>query len=165
MKEQSNIYNKKHKHMKKVLVTTVLLIGMMGYSQRGEHYNSEQRGMKDMSPEQIAILKTKKMTLALDLSTAQQKEIQKLNLESAKERQALMLERNLEKEEGRSRPSADERFEYQNEKLDRMIAQKVKIKQILTEEQFQKWERFHQHHRNHRKGNKKEHDSGRRHSK
>ena len=59
-----------------------------------------------------------------------------------------MLERNLEKEEGRSRPSADERFEYQNEKLDRMIAQKVKIKQILTEEQFQKWERFHQHHRN-----------------
>ena len=66
--------------MKKVLVTTVLLIGLMGYSQRGEHFDSEQGGMKDMSPEQIAILKTKKMTLALDLSAAQQKEIQKLNL-------------------------------------------------------------------------------------
>ena len=151
--------------MKKVLVTTVLLIGMMGYSQRGEHFNSVQRGIKDMSPEQIAILKTKKMTLALDLSTAQQKEIQKLNLESAKERHALMQERKLGKEEGRSRPSADERFEFQNEKLDRMIAHKGKIKQILKEEQFQKWERIHQHHRNHLKGNKKEHDSGRRHDK
>ena len=70
--------------MKKVLVTTVLLIGMLGYSQRGPQFNSEQRGMKDMTPEQIAILKTKKMTLALDLSTAQQKEIQKVNLENAK---------------------------------------------------------------------------------
>jgi hypothetical protein len=152
--------------MKKVLVTTALLIGMLGYSQRGQHFYSEQSGMKDMSPEQIAILKTKKMTLALDLSAAQQKEIQELNLENAKERQALMLERKLEKEEeGRSRPSADERFEFQNEKLDRMIAQKGKIKQILSEEQFQKWERMHHHRRNHRKEGKRGHDSGRGHGK
>ena len=165
MKKQSNTYNKKHKHMKKVLVTTALLIGMLGYSQRGQHFDSEQRGMKDMSPEQVAILKTKKMTLALDLTTAQQKEIQELNLENAKERQALMLERKLEKEEGRPRPSADERFEFQNEKLDRMIAQKGKIKQILSEEQFQKWERMHHHRRNHRKEGKRGHDSGRGHGK
>jgi hypothetical protein len=151
--------------MKKVLVTTALLIGMLGYSQRGQQFESEQRGMKDMSPEQMAILKTKKMTLALDLSAAQQKEIQELNLENAKERQALMLERKLEKEEGRSRPSADERFEFQNEKLDRMIAQKGKIKQILSEEQFQKWERIHHHRRSHRKEGKRGHDSGRGHGK
>ena len=152
--------------MKKVLVTTVLLIGLMGYSQRGGHFDSELGGMKDMSPEQIAILKTKKMTLALDLSAAQQKEIQKLNLENAKERQALMLERkSVKEEEGRTRPDADERFEFQKDKLDRMIAQKGKIKQILSEEQFQKWERMHHHRRNHRKGGKGEHDSGRRHGK
>ena len=72
--------------MKKVLLTAALLIGMLGYSQRGQHFDSEQRGMKDMSPEQIAILKTKKMTLALDLSAAQQKEIQELNLENANQR-------------------------------------------------------------------------------
>jgi len=152
--------------MKKVLVTTVLLIGLMGYSQRGGHFDSEQGGMKDMSPEQIAILKTKKMTLALDLSAAQQKEIQKLNLENAKERQALMLERkSVKEEEGRTRPGADERFEFQNEKLDRMIAQKGKIKQILSEEQFQKWERMHQQRRNHRKDGKRGHDSHREHGK
>ena len=152
--------------MKKVLVTTVLLIGLMGYSQRGGHFDSEQRGMKDMSPEQIAILKTKKMTLALDLSAAQQKEIQKLNLENAKERQALMLERNsVKEEEGRTRPGADERFEFQKEKLDRMIAQKGKVKQILSEEQLQKWEHIHHQRRNHRKGGQRDHDSGRRHCK
>lgn len=152
--------------MKKVLVTTVLLIGMMGYSQRGQHFDSEQRGMKDMTPEQIAILKTKKMTLALDLSDAQQKDIQKINLENALERKALMLERKAKKEESeQSKPSADEHFDFQNERLDRMIAQKGKMKQILSEEQFQKWERIHHHGRNHRKDNKREHDSGRRHGK
>lgn len=152
--------------MKKVLVTTVLLIGMMGYSQRGQHFDSEQRGMKDMSPEQIAILKTKKMTLALDLSTAQQKEIQTLNLENAKEREALMLERKVKKEQAeQSKPSTDERFEFQNERLDRMIAQKGKMKQILSEEQFQKWERINHHRSSHRKEGNREHNSGRRHGK
>lgn len=152
--------------MKKVLVTTVLLIGMMGYSQRGQHFDSEQRGMKDMTPEQIAILKTKKMTLALDLSDAQQKDIQKINLENALERKALMLERKAKKEESeQSKPSADERFDFQNERLDRMVAQKGKMKQILSEEQFQKWERRNHHSRNHRKDGKREHDSGRKHGK
>ena len=152
--------------MKKVLVTTVLLIGMMGYSQRGQHFDSEQRGMKDMSPEQIAILKTKKMTLALDLSTAQQKEIQTLNLENAKEREALMLERKVKKEQAeQSKPSTDERFEFKNERLDRMIAQKGKMKQILSEEQFQKWERINHHRSSHRKEGNREHNSGRRHGK
>ena len=152
--------------MKKVLVTTVFLIGMMGYSQRGQHFDSEQRGMKDMSPEQIAILKTKKMTLALDLSTAQQKEIQTLNLENAKEREALMLERKVKKEQAeQSKPSTDERFEFQNERLDRMIAQKGKMKQILSEEQFQKWERINHHRSSHRKDGNREHNSGRRHGK
>ena len=152
--------------MKKVLVTTVLLIGMMSYSQRGQHFDSEQRGMKDMSPEQIAILKTKKMTLALDLSTAQQKEIQTLNLENAKEREALMLERKVKKEQAeQSKPSADERFDFQNERLDRMIVQKGKMKQILSEEQFQKWERINHHRSSHRKEGNREHNSGRRHGK
>ena len=77
-----------------------------------------------------------------------------------------MLERkSVKEEEGRTRPDADERFEFQKDKLDRMIAQKGKIKQILSEEQFQKWERMHHHRRNHRKGGKGEHDSGRRHGK
>ncbi|WP_297704912.1 hypothetical protein [uncultured Eudoraea sp.] len=152
--------------MKKVLVTTVLLIGMLGYSQRGQHFDSEQRGMKDMTPEQIAILKTKKMTLALDLSDAQQMEIQKINLENAIEREALMLKRKAKNEKSEQfKPSTDERFEFQNERLDRMIAQKGKMKQILSEEQFQKWERIHHHGRNHKKDGKREHDSGRRHGK
>ena len=77
--------------MKKVFVTAVLLIGLMGYSQRSHHFDSDQRGMKDMSPEQIATLKTKKMTLALDLNESQKKEIQKIILEDTREHQALVL--------------------------------------------------------------------------
>jgi hypothetical protein len=87
-------------------------------------------------------------------------------LENAKEREALMLERKVKKEQAeQSKPSTDERFEFQNERLDRMIAQKGKMKQILSEEQFQKWERINHHRSSHRKEGNREHNSGRRHGK
>ena len=144
-----------------------VLVLVFAFTLTSQAQKKRKRMQKDpLTVEQQTTLMVKKMTLALDLSAAQQKEIQELNLENAKERQALMLERKLEKEEeGRSRPSADERFQFQNEKLDRMIAQKGKIKQILTEEQFQKWERMHHHRRNHHKEGKRGHDTRRGHGK
>jgi len=152
--------------MKKVFVTAVLLIGLMGYSQRSHHFDSDQRGMKDMSPEQIATLKTKKMTLALDLNESQKKEIQKIILEDTREHQALVLEHKAKREGAEnSKPSAEERFTFQNERLDRSIAQKGKMKQILSEEQFQKWERMHQHQRNHGKDSNRQNRSHGKHGK
>lgn len=152
--------------MKKVLVTAVLLIGVMGFSQRSHHSDSDQRGMKDMSPEQIATLKTKKMTLALDLNEAQKKEIQKIILEDTREHQALILEYKAKREGAeKSKPSAVEYFTFQNERLDRMIAQKGKMKQILSEEQFQKWERMHPHQRNHGKDSNRKNGSHGKHGK
>lgn len=152
--------------MKKVIAITVLLIGLAGYSQRGHQFNNTHRNMKDMSSEQIAILKTKKMTLALDLTNDQQELIQKINLENVEERKALMMERDAKRKDAeQSKPSAQERFDFQNERLDKMIAQKARMKQILSEDQFQKWERMMQHQRHHKKDRYKDHGEQRRHGK
>ena len=52
------------------------------------------------------------------------------------------------KENGeRERLTSDERFEMRNVILDRKIAQQEKLKEILTDEQFNLWKKTH-----HRKG-------------
>ena len=120
--------------MKTFLISAALLVATVGFSQRGDRHAS----LRDMSPEQIATLKTKKLDLALDLSEKQENQIHQLQLEKAEMRQA-------KKEEGRSRdsrPDADERFEIINKKLDRKIETKEQMKQILNKEQFEKWEKL-----------------------
>ncbi len=108
-----------------------------------------ERGPRDgkdqLTPEQMATLQTKKMTLALDLSSAQQKQVQEFHLENAK----LRKEKREAVKGKRTDLSSEERFALQNERLDHMIAQKEKMKKILNEEQFAKWEKdmAHQKHR------------------
>lgn len=64
--------------MKNLLVTATLLTSLIGFSQRSEH-----KGMHNLSPEQMATLQTKKLTLALDLDEDQQQEIFEFSEENA----------------------------------------------------------------------------------
>ncbi len=108
-------------------------------------------GKDQLTPEQMATLQTKKMTLALDLSSAQQKQIQEFHLENAK-----LRKEKMEAVKGKRKDlSSEERYAHQNERLDHMIAQKEKMKKILNEDQFSKWEKE-MSHRTHkgRKGHK-----------
>ncbi|SHJ94603.1 Spy/CpxP family protein refolding chaperone [Pseudozobellia thermophila] len=126
--------------MKKVFVIVLCMVGLTAMAQKGERGN---RGMKDLSPEQVATLQTKKMTLALDLTQEQQAKIQAINLEQAKERKAKMEERKAAREKGEAKkPTAEERYAMQNERLDKMIAHKAEMKKILSEEQYQKWQKM-----------------------
>ncbi len=139
--------------MKKLIVVLFCMAGMIAIAQKGE--GQQRDGMHQMTPEQTATLKTKKMTLALDLTDAQQKQIQTLNLENAKTRKAAMEKRKAQQESGESKkPTSDERYAMKNERLDRMIAQKTEIKDILSDEQFEKWEKMTQRKGKHRKGMK-----------
>ena len=139
--------------MKKAVMTLMLLAGLTAMAQRGPHGEGKRMAMQDMTVEQIATLQTKKMTLALDLSDAQQKEIQQLNVENATERKARIEERKAKKEEKEvSKPSADERFAMQSDRLDQAIAHKKKMKKILSDEQFTKWEKMQVHKLHHMRG-------------
>lgn len=91
---------------------------------------------KDMTPQEMASLQTKKMTLQLDLTDQQQKEVESILLEEATARKAKMAERKADAE----KPSKEARLKMVNERLDHQIEMKKKMKTILNAEQYEKYE-------------------------
>ena len=76
--------------MKKLLLIVMALGAMQitAQEQKREYQKRDKQErshkFKDFTPKEVAELQTKKMTLLLDLTKTQQKEIQKLNLANAK---------------------------------------------------------------------------------
>jgi len=100
-----------------------------------------QRHM-DFTPEQMATLRTKKMTLSLDLTAAQQKSIHKIILANAKARKAKMeAHKKMKAANKGEKPSKEARFKMMNTKLDQQIAIKKQMKAVLSKEQFEKFEK------------------------
>jgi hypothetical protein len=136
---RSYYQNHKTNNMKKVILLVVLMVGFTAMAQKGER--GQKGDYKNMSAEQMATLQTKKMTLYLDLTQAQQTKIQALNLEKAKKRKAQMEARKVQRESGETKTlTSDERFAMKQERLDAAIAHKADLKKILNEEQYAKWE-------------------------
>ncbi|MDO6596074.1 hypothetical protein Q4512_04050 [Oceanihabitans sp. 2_MG-2023] len=123
--------------MKKLLIIALALVTIQVSAQ--DKKERKHRGA-DLAPEEMAQLQTKKMTLDLDLTEAQQKEIGVLNLENAKARKAKMEARKSRKESD-EKPSKEEMLKMQNDRLDAQIATKQKMKSILNAEQYAKWEK------------------------
>ena len=126
--------------MRNTLFICSLLICFTAFAQhpeKGRQNRSKQNVERpDYTPEQIAELKTKKLTLLLDLSEAQQQKVSQLELEAARERKSRTEER-----EGREKLSDEERFNRHSERLDKQIAHKNSMKSILNKEQYEKWEK------------------------
>lgn len=132
--------------MKKAILIAIALVAIQVSAQeRNERPNREKNSrmekMQDLTPEEMATLQTKKMTLHLDLNESQQRAVQKLNLQNATERKARMEARKAQKEAGNmQKPSKEERLKMMNEMLDHKIAMKAKMKEILNADQYAKWE-------------------------
>lgn len=145
--------------MKKVLIVCIALISMSTFAQdrmkEGKENRKEMREkMKSLSPEQKGQLKAKKMTLALDLSEKQQTEITKVLTQAISERKDVMA-----KKKETTDKTADQLFENRQQFLDQEIAMKKKMKEILNEEQFEKWEQMDKKRRKHmgKKGKRSNH--------
>jgi hypothetical protein len=124
--------------MKKVIAIAFISLSFLANAQEKKQRANK---MQDYSPEEMAQIQTKQMTLDLDLTEAQQKQVQQINLENAQERKAKYEAReNVSKSSEKERPSDEERLKMKNEQLDRQIEMKKKMKSILNEDQFKKWE-------------------------
>lgn len=135
--------------MKKVFLILTLVLSLLTSAQ-------EKKGaVEKMSPEQQSILLVKKMTLSLDLSQKQQEEIKALLLERTQKKAAHQLAQKEKKEKG-EKPTATEKFEKQSQLLDAQIEFKAKMKKILSEEQFKKWDAK-QHNRKGKMNRSKQH--------
>lgn len=132
--------------MKKLVIIALALFALQVTAQeRKRAPQNKERGQKmmNLSAEEMATLQTKKMTLHLDLNESQQAKIHKLNLENATKRKAMMEARKAKKESGNTeKPSKEERLAMVNAKLDHQIAMKAKMKTILNDEQYAKWEKL-----------------------
>ena len=82
--------------MKKLILIAIAFISLQAVAQerkRGEKSGKKEM-MKDLSADEIATLGSKKMTLALDLSTKQQAQVKEVLLEQAIARKQKMAERS-----------------------------------------------------------------------
>ena len=126
--------------MKNILFILIALSTLGSFAQRKNREVKTDR--KALTAEQVATLQTKKMTLHLNLSDAQQKQIYKLNLENAQVRKEQFRRRKQKADSDRSkRISKEKRYERANKRLDSQIGHKKNIQSILNKEQFEKWEK------------------------
>lgn len=151
--------------MKKLILLAVLAVSVQVFAQdapKPERHRGERADkMMNLSAEEMATLQTKKMTLHLDLNASQQEQIQKINLENAKQRKAMMEARKAKREQG-EKPTPEERYAMENARLDHQIAMKAKMKKILNDTQYQKWEKAHERMAMRTKGAMKKHMKERR---
>ena len=151
--------------MKKIVFIALALVAFQLTAQDKKERPNRERGEKmeryqDYSPEEMANLQTKKMTLHLDLNESQQKEIKKLNLDNAIARKAKMEAHKAQKETGNiEKPSKEARLKMMNDRLDHQIEMKATMKKILNADQFTKWEKSKEEMKN--KHNRKHKEKGR----
>ena len=126
--------------MKKLAILALALITFQANAQDKKEVRKERKEkMMQLEPQEMAELQTKKMTLHLDLTEAQQKRVMELNLEQAKQRKAAM-QKHMEAKEKGEKPTKEQRLAFENKKLDAQIENKKKMKNILNDEQYKKWE-------------------------
>ncbi len=128
--------------MKKIVIICILLAGFSTMAQEREGRSNGRNYLKEMTPEQVATLSSKRLALALDLNEDQRALVMDLQLQRIKERRAFM-----ESREGSVTPetelSPEERYERLNTRLDRKLAYNASMKKILSATQYEDWVNMH----------------------
>lgn len=124
--------------MKKVLVIVVLFVGCSAMAQKKRPHHPRKQLLESLDAEQIATLRTKKMTLALDLNQEQFEEVLQLNIAEVAFHKEKRETRKAAKDDAKP-SSAVDRFNMANARLDRQIAMQQQLKDILTNDQYALW--------------------------
>ena len=125
--------------MKKLIFTLALITSLSFTGMAQEKESVKRETTEKLSPEQRNALQLKAMTLNLDLTASQQKEIAPIIAEQTTKMDAKRSEMKARKETKKPL-TANEKFEMKNKSLDNQIEMKAKMKKILNAEQMQKWE-------------------------
>ena len=121
--------------MKKLMIILFLGSTLFSFAQNEE---KERKMLEDFSPEQHAILQTKKMALELDLTDSQQKEMLDLNKKWAE----IKVKKRAEmKSLNRQEMSSTDKFNHMNAILDDKLAHQKDLKKILNEDQYTQWKK------------------------
>ena len=107
--------------MKNLCIIIMVLIGVSSFAQQKENHKKlmKERAGMNMTAEEKAILKSKQLTLALDLTERQQEEFQKLYVDRAEDKVKRRKEMKEAVEDSKLKAEA---FEKMNTRLDKEIA-------------------------------------------
>ena len=124
--------------------TIVLLILAVGFTLTTQAQKGKRNKLEKLTVKQQTELAVKKMTLQLDLTASQQREIKPLLAEKITKRKTMHEKRKAMKENGQKRKelSANERFEKKSKMLDRKIAFKAEMKRVLNIQQYERFEKM-----------------------
>lgn len=125
--------------MKKLIVVALLSLTISGMAQDKKKSMNAER--PEFTAQQQNELQVKKLTLELDLTVKQQKEISEIVSKQQVKREAMRTEMKNKRAENKKLTS-DEKFVLKRNMLDEKIAQKEQMKKILTPEQLEKWEKM-----------------------
>jgi hypothetical protein len=136
---QRGIHKNLKKYIMKKLASILILVFVVTFTTQAQKKKG-RKGSK-MTTEQQATLKVKHMTLALDLSAKQQREITPL-ISRQIEAKKTAFEARKAMRKADSKPTTDEVFAMKNKRLDAQIKIKNSMKEILNKEQFEKFEKM-----------------------
>jgi protein CpxP len=125
--------------MKKLIFTLALITSLSFAGIAQEKVSEKREATEKLSVEQRNALQLKEMTLNLDLTVSQQKEIAPIIAEQTTKMEAKRSEMKARKENKKTL-TANEKFDLKNKSLDNQIEVKAKMKKILNADQMQKWE-------------------------
>ena len=141
--------------MQKIL--SIVIVALLTVSTFAQEKQRRQH-RSDLSPDQIAELQTKKMTLHLDLNDKQQQQILEIN-----KRNAIVREQNRQEHkairEKSEKPNDEELVKRRSARLDKQIAHQKEMKKILNEKQFETWKNSRKHKAHHMKKRMRKHKS------
>ena len=138
--------NNSFKEFKNFTSKSLVIGGLMAIITMGAFAQNQKREFKksELTPEQVAELQTKKMTLGLELTEAQQKEVYNLKKDQAIIRESKRKEMMALREKG-EKPINKNSFERRNSRLDAQLAHQKEMKNILNEGQYETWKKSRKH--------------------
>ncbi len=145
--------------MKKLIVLALLIVGTTIVAQE-RNRKHQGNAMEQFTPEQQSQLMLKRMTLELDLTEGQQKEITSFISDKMAKKEAHKADMKAMKEKG-VKPTKDERFAMHMKMLDEQIATKKSMQKILNTKQFEKWASLKEEHKGNRQEMLKRNQQGR----
>lgn len=125
--------------MKKISLILILMLSISTFAQERKQERKQDHKMDkvEMSADEMATLRTKKMAIKLDLTADQQTRLKTLFTEEANYKKTTMAQhREMKKDTATWNKN---QFAIRNARLDHQKEMQDKIKTILTPEQFETW--------------------------
>jgi len=126
--------------MKKWILAGLMLFGLSAAAQRMPRDGHGRQQMQELSADEKATLQSKQMTLALDLSSAQEQQLQKLLVKRNTERSAM---REAHRKDTTAMADPHKRYERMSERLDQEIAFRRDLQKVLGEPAYEQWKALH----------------------